>query len=238
MIISAVCEKGGPGKTTVVTNLAVEFTNMGMKTLVVDLDPQRSSILWGQTRERANEEAGEGERLVEVPTLYLEGSSITTALPRIAQDYDVVLVDTPGRDDAHMRSALTLSDLTLVVFAVGGVDYAHLNHTLDVVRQAQRVRMVHEPERERLQARVVMNKTRRRSIATRQMRGQVKDTVAQIHDIELCAQELRELDDFGYAYMYGMAAREWEPRGNAAKDIRDLARELDATFDASVAQSA
>ena len=38
--ISVVCQKGGVGKTTTVINLASVLSSKGLKTLIIDTDPQ------------------------------------------------------------------------------------------------------------------------------------------------------------------------------------------------------
>ena len=38
--ISVVCQKGGVGKTTTVINIASVLANKGLKTLIIDTDPQ------------------------------------------------------------------------------------------------------------------------------------------------------------------------------------------------------
>ena len=38
--LSILCQKGGVGKTTIVVNIAKIYSNNGIKTLIVDLDPQ------------------------------------------------------------------------------------------------------------------------------------------------------------------------------------------------------
>ena len=51
MRIFAVAQgKGGVGKTTLATSLAVAAEAQGERVLLLDLDPQGSSLLWSQTR--------------------------------------------------------------------------------------------------------------------------------------------------------------------------------------------
>ena len=42
--------KGGTGKTTLATNVAVYYANKGHKTALVDYDRQRSSLDWLELR--------------------------------------------------------------------------------------------------------------------------------------------------------------------------------------------
>ena len=51
MIILIGSQKGGPGKTTVAVNLAVEFARQGKDVCLVDADPQRSAARWHADRE-------------------------------------------------------------------------------------------------------------------------------------------------------------------------------------------
>ena len=46
MIISLVNQKGGTGKTTIALNLAYCIAEKGYKTLLIDADPQGSSLQW------------------------------------------------------------------------------------------------------------------------------------------------------------------------------------------------
>lgn len=48
--ILVVNPKGGCGKTTIATNLAGYYVNKGISTSLVDLDMQRSSLMWAKSR--------------------------------------------------------------------------------------------------------------------------------------------------------------------------------------------
>jgi len=51
-VIAILNPKGGVGKTTLATSLAGEIIPRGMKALLVDSDPQGSTLDWGYIRER------------------------------------------------------------------------------------------------------------------------------------------------------------------------------------------
>ncbi len=50
--------KGGVGKTTISTNLAGAYARQGRHTLLVDADPQGSSLIWCEKRSHAENDVG------------------------------------------------------------------------------------------------------------------------------------------------------------------------------------
>ena len=54
MIISFVNEKGGVGKTTLVTNTAACLSQRGYKVCLVDTDKQQASTVWYNNREKGD----------------------------------------------------------------------------------------------------------------------------------------------------------------------------------------
>lgn len=53
-VIAVASKKGGSGKTTLATNLADALDLAGERVLLLDADPQRSSLLWPQNADDAN----------------------------------------------------------------------------------------------------------------------------------------------------------------------------------------
>ena len=49
-VLAVICRKGGVGKTTIATHLAVAAQKLGLVTAILDLDPQANSAMWGDHR--------------------------------------------------------------------------------------------------------------------------------------------------------------------------------------------
>ncbi len=95
--------KGGSGKTTLTCSLAVAASGDGVRTLILDADPQGTASAWL------------GSRSADVPDL-MRGTSpaqIPGAAEAAQRSYGLVLVDTPGAESAS-NAALRTSDFCLI----------------------------------------------------------------------------------------------------------------------------
>lgn len=107
--------KGGSGKTTIATNLAVIRAREGAKVLLVDADEQKSASDWAQQRVVMDLECG-------ITTIQLSGKGLYSQIQKMGADYDDVIIDVGGRDTTSQRSALTVADLFLIPFKPRSLD--------------------------------------------------------------------------------------------------------------------
>lgn len=114
--------KGGVGKTTTCVYLAALARAAGRDVVVVDADAQASAADWLETSE---DPAFEGIELTEAPTERL----LTKAL-RVADDDQVVILDSPPGNERLIGAALEHADVVVVPTRVGGVEWPRV----DVVR--------------------------------------------------------------------------------------------------------
>ncbi len=99
MVLNA---KGGCGKSTLATNIAVLFAHKGLKVCIADYDPQRSSLDWL------------AQRPADLPAIggvaaYEEG------VRKVARDTDVLIVDAPARVHGTELNELVRRAETIVV---------------------------------------------------------------------------------------------------------------------------
>lgn len=116
MIITVGGIKGGSGKTTVATNLAVMRANTGRDVLLIDADDQETATDFTALRtERLESGAG-------YTSIKLSGPAVRTETLKLREKYQDILIDTGGRDTTSQRAALAISDVLLVPFVPRSFD--------------------------------------------------------------------------------------------------------------------
>jgi chromosome partitioning protein len=98
MIVLFGGEKGGTGKSTLATNLAVWLVRHGRDVILVDTDQQRTASHWVDRRNALN-------GLGTVHCAERRGN-VFHALRDLAKRYDEVIVDAGGRDSEELRTAM------------------------------------------------------------------------------------------------------------------------------------
>ena len=108
-------EKGGTGKSTTAVHTAIALAATGHRVGVLDLDSRQRTT----TRYLENRDATMRRLMKDLPQAkyrVFEGDSVEgleLALRELAEAVDVIVIDTPGRDDPIARAAILKAD-TLV----------------------------------------------------------------------------------------------------------------------------
>ncbi len=117
--------KGGVGKTTLATNLAVALSNKG-KTLLVDTDDQKSAYNWNEYRQ---------EKLNSISVI----ENLGKTLQPLNDEYEFILIDIAGRDSEVFREALLISDKLIVPTQASILDLELLPYIADKVTTAHKL---------------------------------------------------------------------------------------------------
>jgi chromosome partitioning protein len=121
-------EKGGVGKTTIATHLAVARRAVGSSVMLVDADPQGTATTWMDMRKE--------KQVPQVPIISLKGQKVHTDLHEQATHYQDLIVDTGGADSHEFRSALLAADVVVLPLRPGSFDFWTLQKMADVIGMA------------------------------------------------------------------------------------------------------
>ena len=119
MVINIAHTKGGVGKSTLATNLAVE-----MQLPIVDLDMQRSSYFFNQIRKD------------KIDVIVIQTESDLDILKKFNDDArQHIIVDSGGMDNNLHRKALLYSDLIITPLSISQVEFLGLENFNNLVEQ-------------------------------------------------------------------------------------------------------
>lgn len=132
MIIACGGIKGGVGKTTIATNLAIIRAASGADVLLVDADDQETSSDFTIVRnETLADKGGAGYTSVK-----LHGAAVRTDTLKLASKYDDIIIDVGGRDTAGQRAALSVAHVYIVPFLPASFDVWSLEKVGTLVQEA------------------------------------------------------------------------------------------------------
>ncbi|MBW4662408.1 MAG: ParA family protein [Drouetiella hepatica Uher 2000/2452] len=120
-------QKGGAGKSTGSAHAADWFSQKGASVVLVDADGQQSSSAWLQ-------ELGLPYKIISDPETLFE------SLPKLAKEYDVVVVDGPGSLSEVTKAILARCDLVLVPSRESIIDLRSTGKILQFIRHAKELR--------------------------------------------------------------------------------------------------
>jgi len=204
MIITVAHQKGGVGKSTIATNLAVE-----MRLPIIDLDSQHSCYLFSLLRK---EEQRKPLQVFTPETL----EEIKKILGNIASDK--VIIDSGGYDNDLNRFALLISDIVITPVSPSQIEVFGLLKFAEIVEEAKKYNSS-------LKVHVLINNADPRSSGENR---KLQQFIEENSDFELLKTKLHRRADYRRAYSEGLSVCEYNPGGKACKEIRALITEISA----------
>jgi chromosome partitioning protein len=198
--------KGGSGKTTIATNLAVMLFRQNRDVLFVDADDQETATDFTHWR---NETLAEGAGYTAIQ---LANNAVRTEILKLKDKYDDIVIDTGGRDTTSQRAAMTVSDVYIAPFIPRSFDMWTLEK---VVRLIDEMRLVNP----QLKAYAVLNKTDARGSDN----VEAKDFLNESQSITLVEANLGHRKSFANAASKGLGIIELKPIDDKAiKEFTEL----------------
>ncbi len=204
MIISLLNQKGGVGKTTLAIHIAVAFTKKKLRVLLVDADPQGSSMDWSAIRESKT----------SLPVIGLPKANLHKELPKMKSDYDVIIIDGSPRVYDVARSALMASDIVLIPVQPSPYDVWAAKEIVDLLEEIR-------PFKENLKNAFVIN----RKIVNTAIGLAVNEALAE-YQIPVLKSQVCQRVSFAESAATGQTVMEIEPDSLASKEIKSLVNEI------------
>jgi len=102
--IAFVTQKGGAGKSTLATSVAVAAHESGERVCLIDLDPQATLSTWGKTR---------GQN--DIPVIACTAGKLPSVLSALAkQGVTLAIFDTPGAEGPAAAAAIATAQLCVI----------------------------------------------------------------------------------------------------------------------------
>jgi chromosome partitioning protein len=121
--------KGGTGKTVSAFFLAAALTHYG-RTLLVDCDPQGSTLSWAEGAEENGHRLG-------FSVMGLPVKDVHRKLKGFENDYTHIVLDTPPGEIAITRSALLAADTALLPVPPTAIDLDRVMPTLELFAEVE-----------------------------------------------------------------------------------------------------
>lgn len=208
LTIAVLNQKGGVGKTSLATNLAAAAHLEGLRTLVVDMDRQGSSLDWSAARV-------EGSKLAGLTVVKADKALAVPRFREMARGYEVVILDGPPRIGDITRSAACAADVVVIPVQPGPFDLWAASETLELLDGADAIRQ--ELGRPKVRRLFVLNRAATGTVLAREAPGALKE-----HG-EL-AGIIHQRIAFPEASAVGESVLTVEPEGAASIEIRRLFR--------------
>lgn len=127
-------EKGGVGKSTITTNIAVEVNRRTTQIIIIDTDPQQTSLNWVERRNESIEKNTiNGSKI----SCVFKDGNIKDIVHDFVTKYDLVLIDASGRDSKSLRTGLAVADKFLCPIRASQADLETLPHICQLIDTAR-----------------------------------------------------------------------------------------------------
>lgn len=205
-VIAVLNTKGGVGKSTLATNIARALQLDDSEVIIVDSDPQGTARDWRETQ---------GDE-VDLPGVFgVDRPTLEKDIPKITHSFDYIVIDGAAKVTKMSVSAIKASDVVLIPVQPSAADLWAVEELAEMVTTRQTL---------------TGGRPRAAFIVSNQKKGTRLaadvDTALDEYDLPVFEARTSHLVAYPEAMAAGLTVLDYEPRGNAADEIRAIHREL------------
>lgn len=127
-VLTVANRKGGAGKSTCAAHIAVEAAKRDYKTILIDLDPQKTLENWW------NKRAEENPYLADA-----DAASLRDKLEQIEiKGFDLCIIDTPGDTSTNAKLGVEVADLVIIPSKATAPDLNAIGRTISMVQETKK----------------------------------------------------------------------------------------------------
>lgn len=213
MVISVTNLKGGVGKTTIATNLAVSLVYRGYSVCIVDTDlGQQSSMEWSGNR---------SETLKRIPVFGVNAKQLSKEVDDLSKRFDLVVIDgTPHFNELADRTILA-SDILLIPLTPSIYDFRGFEGFL---QRFEQIKTVRESSGSSIDAYVILNRVVTNTNVSRDIHEAI-----QAYQVELLNTRLGSRISYVDTASEGIGVVEYKDK-KAKEEIEALTSEIENIF--------
>lgn len=211
MIILIGGEKGGPGKTTLATNLATIRTHKTGDLLLVDTDKQLTASFWCSTREDSHISP-------RIASIQKFDKAVRNEVLALKEKFQDIIIDAGGRDSPELRGSLLVADKAIFPLRPSQFDLWTLGRINTLVETALEIN-------EKLQSYIVLNQVSTNPSVKEA--EEAKTFITEFPNLKLLNMIISERIVFRRAAIAGMGVTEYKPEDSKAiEEVSKLYKEV------------
>jgi len=207
MIVSVLSSSGGVGKSTVSTNLAVAFAQLGRSVCLIDYDPDGTST--SRFSRRTTDDSTDS-------VIITDPRNLAKSIEGLSERYDAVIIDgRPALNESMVP--VGVADLVLLPVNPSGKDIFRINSLIDSINQ---IRTQVEAMQDRtIDVRFVVNNYKSNTTLSKTL-----DTFLAELPVKTLKQKLIQREDYKHALLNGAGVTEMSCI--ARMEVKELTREI------------
>jgi len=224
-IVAFVNQKGGVGKSMLTTNIAAILSGK-YRVLLLDTDTQGSSEDWGVARinklELNNRLRGFSKQYRGVK----KATEVSMDLEEIAVSYDIVVIDTPGRNELVSLGVIAAANLVIIPLTPGNFSFWSSEITRELIQKVAAARP------EDFAARLLLNMRDKRKKISREAERMLQELDIPVMRTSVGHRNIFESSSEGFSVLE-LSARSASDR-EAQREMNDLVSEIEEILEISV----